>query len=151
MTGAVPVGRPEFEERLDRIRTRIRSAAPDPSAVTLVAVTKGFGVEAVRMASAAGLTQVGENYADELVAKARALEAGPGPMPDWHFLGAVQRNKVPRLAPLVTCWQGIARIEEGRAIARRRPGARVLVEVDLVGLPGRGGWRPRRCRCSSPH
>ena len=66
----------------------------------------------------------------------------PGPAPEWHYLGAIQRNKVPRLAPLVSCWQGVARVEEGRAIARRRPGARVLVQVDVAGLPGRGGVPP---------
>ena len=102
-------------------------------------MTKGFGPEAVRTALAAGLVAVGENYADELVSKAAALADDPGPGPEWHYLGAIQRNKVPRLAPLVACWQGVARIEEGRAIARRHPGARVLVQVDVAGIAGRGG------------
>ena len=43
---------------------------------------------------------------------------------------------------MVSCWQGLARVEEGRAIARRSPGARVLVQVDVAGLPGRGGVPP---------
>jgi uncharacterized pyridoxal phosphate-containing UPF0001 family protein len=96
----------------------------------------------VRTAVAAGLHAVGENYADELVAKAAAVADDPGPAPEWHFLGAIQRNKVPRLAPLVACWQAVGRIEEGRAIAKRHPGARVLVQVDVAGLPGRGGVAP---------
>jgi len=133
---------PGFGARLAAIRRRIASAAPDPDRVTLLAVTKGFGPEAVQTALAAGLVAVGENYADELVAKAAALAGGPGPAPVWHYLGAIQRNKVPRLAPVVACWQGLGRIEEGRAIARRRPGARVLVQVDVAGLPGRGGVPP---------
>jgi hypothetical protein len=110
--------------------------------VSLLAVTKGFGPEAVHVALSAGLEAVGENYADELVAKATAVAGAPGPDPEWHFLGAIQRNKVPRLAPLVSCWQSVGRVEEGRAIARRAPGARVLVQVDVAGLPGRGGVRP---------
>jgi uncharacterized pyridoxal phosphate-containing UPF0001 family protein len=57
----------------------------------------------------------------------------------WHYLGAVQRNKVARRAPVVACWQGVDRVEEGEAIARRAPGASVLVEIDLSGLPGRAG------------
>ena len=130
---------PGFADRLARIRARIEAAAPDPERVTLLAVTKGFGPEAVRTAVGAGLVAVGENYADELVAKAAAVAGDPGPAPEWHFLGAVQRNKVARLAPVVACWQGVARVEEGRAIARRRPGARVLVQVDVAGLAGRGG------------
>ncbi len=63
-------------------------------------------------------------------------------MPVWHFLGAVQRNKVPRLAPWVAWWQTVSRVEEGRAIAGRHPGATVLVQVDVAGLPGRGGCPP---------
>jgi hypothetical protein len=137
---APSVGPEEFAERLASIRRRIAVAAPDPAAVTLVAVTKGFGLEAVRMACDAGLADVGENYADELVAK--AAEADGPPELRWHFLGAIQRNKVARLAPWVWCWQGVARIEEGRAIARRAPGARVLVQVDVAGIPGRGGVEP---------
>jgi uncharacterized pyridoxal phosphate-containing UPF0001 family protein len=133
---------PGFAERLAGIRSRIESASPDAAAVTLMAVTKGFGPDAPRTAVAAGLTVVGENYADELVAKAHALADDPGPAPEWHFLGAIQRNKVPRLAPVVSCWQGVARLAEGRAIAARRPGAQVLVQVDVAGLPGRGGVPP---------
>jgi PLP dependent protein len=130
---------PGFDGRLAGLRARIAAAAPDPARVTLLAVTKGFGPEAVRTAVAAGLVAVGENYADELVAKAAAVAGDPGPAPEWHYLGAVQRNKVARLAPVVSCWQGVARVAEGRAIARRRPGATVLVQVDVAGLPGRGG------------
>ncbi len=133
---------PGFADRLEGIRARIGTASPDPGSVTVMAVTKGFGPEAVRTAVAAGLTVVGENYADELVAKARGLAGEPGPAPEWHYLGAVQRNKVARLAPFVACWQGVARVEEGRSIARHRPGARVLVQVDVAGLPGRGGVAP---------
>ncbi|HEX3565922.1 MAG TPA: YggS family pyridoxal phosphate enzyme [Acidimicrobiales bacterium] len=134
-------------DRVAEARSRIAAAAPDPSRVRLVAVTKGFGPDAVRAALAAGVTDIGENYADELVGKADALsvsggEPGSGPLPRWHFLGAIQRNKVARLAPLVGCWQSIARIEEGRAIARRHPGVSILVQVDVVGAQGRNGCRP---------
>jgi uncharacterized pyridoxal phosphate-containing UPF0001 family protein len=133
-------------DRVVAARARIEAWAPDPTRVRLVAVTKGFGPDAVRAALAAGLTDIGENYADELVGKAAALAAdvpvGSGPTVRWHFLGAVQRNKVARLASLVDCWQGIARIEEGRAIARRRPGVPVLVQVDVVGGAGRNGCAP---------
>jgi hypothetical protein len=127
--------------RVAGLRALIAERSPHPGSVRVVAVTKGFGPDAVAAAVAAGLGEVGENYADELVAKATAAAEG-GLAVRWHFLGAVQRNKVARLAPLVSCWQGIARPEEGAAIARRRPGATVLVQVDLAGLPGRGGCDP---------
>ena len=60
----------------------------------------------------------------------------------WHFLGAVQRNKVAQLAPLVGLWQSVAREAEGERIAHFAPGARVLVQVDTTGLPGRNGCTP---------
>ena len=136
-----------FAERLEAVRHRIAAASGHPDSVRIVAVTKGFEADAVATALAAELTDIGENYADELVAKAREVAAGPsiaGPGAVWHFLGAVQRNKVARLAPVVTWWQGVSRVEEGRAIAGRSPGATVLVQVDVAGLPGRGGCPPER-------
>jgi uncharacterized pyridoxal phosphate-containing UPF0001 family protein len=147
-------GGPErFAERLAGVRDRIERASADPRSVRLVGVTKGFGPDAVRDALRAGLSDLGENYANELVAKAQALAsatppgsepAGADTSPAWHFLGAVQRNKVARLAPLVACWQTVSRVEEGRAIAARRPGATVLVQIDVAGIPGRGGCEPER-------
>jgi uncharacterized pyridoxal phosphate-containing UPF0001 family protein len=105
--------------------------------VRVLAVTKGFGPDAVTAARAVGLSDVGENYAAELVAKA------PGPPGTrWHFLGAIQRNKVPALAPLVDLWQGVARVAEGERIAVLAPGAAVLVQVDTTGAQGRNGCPP---------
>jgi uncharacterized pyridoxal phosphate-containing UPF0001 family protein len=148
------------------IRRRIERAGGDPAAVRVVGVTKGFGPEAVRAAREAGLEDLGENYAAELVTKAAAVVAEGTPGPDaetetdsadntdsadsaathtdrdgivWHFLGAVQRNKVAQLAPLVGLWQSVAREAEGARIAHFAPGARVLVQVDTTGLPGRNG------------
>ena len=149
---------------LERVRQRIADAGGDPAAVRVVAVTKGFGAEAVRAALGAGIADVGENYAQELLSKVEAVRsAGIGAAADktgagsggarvqgggaelgvrWHFLGAVQRNKVATLAPVVSCWQGVARAVEGEAIARRRPGAIVLVEVDTTAASGRNGCPP---------
>jgi pyridoxal phosphate enzyme (YggS family) len=124
----------EVSARLAVIRQRIAQAGGDPDAVRVVAVTKGFGPEAVAAARAVGLTDIGENYSQELLGKA------PGPPgTSWHFLGAVQRNKVPALAPVVALWQSVARLAEGERIARYAPGAGVLVQVDCTGQPGRNG------------
>ncbi len=126
---------------------RIEKAGGDPAKVRVVAVTKGFGPDTVRAARQAGLLDVGENYAAELSAKAAAIASGPasgGEATDlvWHFLGAVQRNKVAELAPLVGLWQSVARQSEGVRIARFAPGAAVLVQVDTTGQPGRNGCTP---------
>jgi hypothetical protein len=131
----------EVRARLDRVRQRIAQAGGDPARVGVLPVTKGFGPAAVTAALDAGCQAVGENYAQELLGKAAAIDALGG-APAWHFLGAVQRNKVRALAPLVACWQGVARGVEGEAIARHRPGAAVFVEVETTGAPGRHGCPP---------
>jgi hypothetical protein len=132
----------QVAERLAAVRRRIEEAGGDLSRLRIVGVTKGFGPEAVAAARGAGLHDIGENYANELVAKATEMgEDAPSPL-RWHFLGAIQRNKVARLAPIVGLWQSVARAEEGARIARFAPGARVLVEVDSTGLAGRNGCPP---------
>lgn len=138
--------------RLDSVRLRIERAGGDPSAVRIVAVTKGFGPDAVRAARAAGLHDIGENYANELVAKAAELQgdaSSPSPV-RWHFLGAIQRNKVARLAPVVGVWQSVSRAEEGARIARFAPDATVFVEVDTTGRSGRNGCAPDDVRALVP-
>lgn len=124
--------------RLAEVRARIAAAGGDAASVRVVAVTKGFGPEAVEAAVGAGLTDVGENYAQELLAKAQAL-AGLVPAPRWHAIGRLQRNKVRLLAGTVSCWQSVDRLELGVEIARRAPGAKVLVQVSAWGEVGKGG------------
>jgi hypothetical protein len=128
----------DVARRLTSITDRIERAGGDPAKVQVVAVTKGFGPEAVEAAAGAGLFQVGENYAQELIAKRAALGADHGER-RWHFLGAIQTNKVHGLAPLVDCWQSVSRRVEGERIARARPGARVLVQVAFATGSGRPG------------
>lgn len=120
---------------LATVRERIASTGRDPAAVRIVAVTKGFGPEAVAAAADAGLPDCGENFAQSLLAKVDAAPEGTR----WHFLGPVQRNKVKALAPHVYLWHGIDREEAGVEVARRQPGAAVLVQVNLAADPSRPG------------
>jgi len=113
---------------LAEVRERILSAG-GTSRVTIVAVTKGFGPDVVRAAAAAGLLDVGENFAQEMLAKLPGAPAGLR----WHFLGQLQRNKLRRLAPHVHLWHGLDRPQEAALLARARPGAAVLVEVRASG------------------
>ena len=118
------------------VRSRIADAG-GAGRVRLVAVTKGFGPEAVSAAVAAGVDDVAESYAQELLAKAAA--AAP---PRWHFVGRLQANKVRALAGTVALWQSVDRHRLVDELARRAPGARVLVQVDVTGEPSKGGCRP---------
>jgi pyridoxal phosphate enzyme (YggS family) len=123
------------------VRRRIEAAGGDPEAITLVAVTKGFGVDVLRAALRAGLVDLGENFAQELTTKAAALDA-EGVRPRFHFVGQLQRNKVRKLAPLVHLYQTVDRVSLGREIVARAPGAAVLVQVNLTDDPERGGCPP---------
>jgi pyridoxal phosphate enzyme (YggS family) len=123
---------------LERIRNRIADAGGAVDQVQVLAVTKGQPVACVESARAAGLVDIGENYAQELVAKADAVEDGVR----WHFIGQLQRNKVRSIAPVVHLWQSVDRLRLGEEISRRAPGAAVLVEVNLTDDPDRGGARP---------
>ena len=139
----------DLEAAVTEVRARIAAAARrvgrEPDAVRLVAATKTVPAERVAEAVALGVTDVGENRAQELLAKADTLAATvPSMQADacWHFLGRLQRNKVRGLAGRVTWWQSVDREALGAAIARHAPGARVLVEVNLADEPQKGGCAP---------
>jgi PLP dependent protein len=134
---AAPPAPEVVAQRLAEVRARVAAAGRDPASVRIVAVTKGYRHEAVEAALSAGLVDVGENRADELVAKAARVSPVPGLC--WHFLGALQRRRIRELAGVVGFWQTVARPEEGRAIAAMVPGAPVLVQVNAAGSPGQNG------------
>ena len=143
----------EVADRLGALRDRLSRAGGDH--VKVVAVTKGFGPDVVTAAMEAGLTDLGENYAQDLLAKAEESPAQTdvAHQPRWHFIGRLQRNKIRKIAGLVHLWQSVDRPELAAEIARRAPGARVLVQVDIAGIGGRGGCAPdetaglvQRCR-----
>ena len=121
-----------LREIRDRIDVAARRAGRDPAEVTLIGASKLVPAARIAEALDAGLTDVGENRAQELLAKAPILAERPVP-PRWHFVGRLQRNKVAALTPWVGCWHSVDRPALGEAIARRAPGARVLVEA-LSGL-----------------
>lgn len=110
-------------ERLAEVRERITRAGGER--VSVVAVTKTFGADSVAAACAAGCEGVGESYAQELVAKFRLVT---GPV-ELHFIGRLQSNKVRSIAPFVRVYETIDRESLATEVARRAPGARVLVQV----------------------
>lgn len=129
------------------LRGRIAGAAVragrDPDDVALVVVTKEVDLAAIREAIAAGANDLGENRAQELVPKARTLADETNDVElRWHFIGRLQRNKVAALAPHVTLWHSIDRVELGRSVAQHASAARVLVQVNVAGEEQKGGCAP---------
>lgn len=127
---------PLVAERLAHLRHRLEGAGGRD--VRVVAVTKAFGIDAVEAAAACGITDIGESYAQETVAKLRDREVAP----TVHFIGGLQRNKVRKLAGLVDVWQSVDRPELADEIASRAPGARVMLQVDISGEDSKGGCAP---------
>ncbi len=113
-------------------------------------MTKGFGVEAIVAAVAAGCTSIGENYAQELRDKMDALaevDAAPRASGDHvvaqvHFIGQLQTNKVRTIAHFVDVWQSVDRCSLADEIARRAPGATVFVQVNTTDEVSKGGCPP---------
>ncbi len=125
-----------INDRLAALRERIAMLGGDE--VKIIGVTKTHGVDLVQAAMTAGITEIGENYAQETVAKLTGLD----PRPTVHFIGQLQRNKVRKLVGLVDVWQTVDRIELGAEIAKRDPAARVMVQVDISGEDTKGGCLP---------
>jgi PLP dependent protein len=100
--------------RLEDVRARIAracAAAGRPAdAVGILAVTKGFGPEAIEAALAAGLSDIGENYLQEARVKF-ASAAWPAHPVRRHFIGRVQSNKARRIAALFDVVQTVDGLE----------------------------------------
>jgi PLP dependent protein len=128
----------DVSANVEAVRRRILDAGGDER-VRLVAVTKGFGADAVDAVARAGITDIGESYAQELVAKEPLVTATDL---RWHFVGRVQTNKVRALAPVVDVWQSVDRPAAAEEIARRAPGATVLVQVNVSDEAQKGGCHP---------
>lgn len=126
----------EVADRVAHVRSVIRDAGG--SAVSLIAVTKSFGIDALRAASSAGCDGVGENYAQELLEKATVGL----PSIDVHFIGALQSNKVRSLAGHIALWQSVDRDSVVDELGRRAPGASILIQVDTTQEPSKGGVSP---------
>jgi PLP dependent protein len=132
-------------EHLAEVRERIavaaRAAGRAPEEIQLVAVSKEVDASAVAEAVAAGQHDFGENRAQELSTKVRALRERQI-APVWHFIGRLQRNKIKAISAQVSLWHSVDRPEVGREIARHAPGARVLVQVNVSGEERKGGCEP---------
>ena len=133
-------------ERLAHVRAEIarrQAVAGRTHPVTIVAVTKGFGLDAVEAALAAGLTDLGENRVQEALEK---LDTPAGRRATWHLIGHLQRNK----AKLVAGRFALVHSVDSNALAEeldKRAGAqgarqRVLLQVNVAGEAQKSGCAP---------
>jgi PLP dependent protein len=132
---------------VNHVRSRIRSAAiaagRDPESVTLVAVTKSKTAESVRVAATAGVTDFGENYLQEALAKQELLK---DLNLTWHFIGGIQSNKTRAIAEQFHWVQSVDRLSIARRLSEQRPfhaaPLNVCIQVALVHESTKGGVAP---------
>jgi pyridoxal phosphate enzyme (YggS family) len=131
--------------RVAEVREKVRAAVArggHGQRVTIVAVTKTHGPDAVTAAWDAGLRDIGENKVQEALAKMADVAVPVS----WHLIGHLQRNKVKALDRFTVlhsldsarladaaCEYGLSR---GRAVD-------ALVQVNVVGEGTKGGYAPR--------
>ena len=136
---------PDLPHRLASVRERISAAQArtgQEQPVTIIAVTKTFGPDAVRAAVEAGLRAVGENRVQEALEKQDAL---PDLAVDWHLIGTLQQNKARRAAGRFALIHSVDRMALAQELDRRVPeGTRqaVLIQVNCSGEPQKGGVEP---------
>jgi hypothetical protein len=132
---------------VNHVRSRIHQAATaagrDPAAVTLVAVTKSQTAETIRQAATAGVTDFGENYLQEALAKMDRLA---DLTLRWHFIGGIQSNKTRAIAERFDWVHSVDRFSIARRLAEQRPfhapPLNLCIQVELVPEPNKGGVAP---------
>jgi len=136
----------DLAERLAHVRAEIaraQAAGGWTHPVTIVAVTKGFGPDAVRVALAAGLPDVGENRVQEALDK---MAAEPDPRVVWHLIGHLQRNKARHVPGKFALVHSLDSLELAEELAKRAAGQgirqRVLVQVNVAGEEQKSGCSP---------
>lgn len=133
---------PDLAERVAQVRRRVGQD------VTIIAVTKTYGPDAVEAAWRSGLRDVGENRVQEAVAKMAAIQVPVR----WHLIGHVQRNKVKDVDGFALVHSvDSARLADALdefGVARARA-VDVLLQVNTSGELSKYGWAPEDLRAEA--
>jgi PLP dependent protein len=126
----------------EQIAAAAKRAGREPGAVEILAATKYVRSDDLPALAAAGVRLVGENRAQDLVAKV----AAHGELFEWDFIGALQSRRVRAIVPHVRLIHSVAsesalhELERHRALAR--PGMQILIQVNIADEPGKAGIAP---------
>jgi pyridoxal phosphate enzyme (YggS family) len=132
-------------ERLAQVRAEIarrQNAGGWTHPVTIVAVTKGFGPEAVTAAAQAGLVDIGENRVQEALDKMdRVSAAGVR----WHLIGHLQRNKAKLVPGRFALVQSVDSLELAMELSKRASAPLpVLLQVNVARESQKSGCAPEQ-------
>jgi PLP dependent protein len=126
-------------DRLASVRERIARSGRSPDDITIVAVTKGFGVETCIAAVEAGLRVLGENRVHEAKVKMAAVQGA-----EWHLIGHLQTNKVRQAAGAFALIHSVDSVRLAAELARVKPDQAVLVEVNVARETQKHGVDPEQ-------
>ena len=134
-----------LQEVKRRVETACVGAARDANTVTLLAVSKTFGADAVLDALAAGQQAFGENYVQEALAKIEVLSAQRAQI-EWHLIGPLQSNKTRPVAEAFDWIHSVDRLKIAQRLAEQRPAAlpplQVCLQVNVSGEASKSGIEP---------
>lgn len=140
-----------IEQNLQAVRDAIAQAALEarraPDAVTLLAVSKTFGADAVLAAARAGQTAFGENYLQEALDKIAAVKlALPQGALAWHFIGPIQSNKTRPIAEHFDWVHTVEREKIAARLSEQRPAGlpdlNICLQVNISGEASKSGVAP---------
>ncbi|MGK5063162.1 YggS family pyridoxal phosphate-dependent enzyme [Janthinobacterium sp. LB3P112] len=140
-----------IEQNLQAVRESIAQAAADaqraPTDVTLLAVSKTFGADAVLAAMRAGQAAFGENYLQEALDKIAAVKlALPQGAPVWHFIGPIQSNKTRPIAENFDWVHTVEREKIAARLSEQRPAGlpdlNICLQVNISGEASKSGVTP---------
>ena len=135
-----------LQEVKRRIAAACVGAGRDANTVTLLAVSKTFGAEAVREALDAGQQAFGENHVQEALAKIEALAALRAQI-EWHLIGPLQSNKTRPVAEAFDWVHSVDRLKIAQRLAEQRPPhlppLQLCLQVNVSGEASKGGVPPQ--------
>ena len=135
----------KLQQVSERIALACAAAQRPVQSVTLLAVSKTFGADAIRNACAAGQRAFGENYVQEALAKIAAL-ADLRPEIEWHLIGPLQGNKTREVAACFDWVQSLDRLQVAERLSAQRPSGlpplQVCLQVNLDGQASKSGVAP---------
>lgn len=136
---------------IEQVRQAIAAAAQaagrDSKSVSLIAVSKTFGPEAVIAAADAGQRAFGENYLQESLDKMLAVKSlRPDLTLEWHFIGPIQSNKTRSVAEHFDWVHAVDREKIAKRLSDQRPGnlppLQICLQVNVSGEDSKSGVSP---------
>lgn len=129
------------------VKAATEQAGRDPSSVSILAVSKTFGPEAVIEAAGGGQVAFGENYLQEALDKQQAIQTlRPDLALEWHFIGPIQSNKTRPIAEHFAWAHAVDREKIARRLSEQRPPdlppLNICLQLNVSGEASKSGISP---------